>query len=84
MVIKFLENFKFPSFKFSVRALAKTTGTTALAFEVGSLLHFFFWEHTVYGPFTKKLLMQEESSAELKFYQSEIVKYLAYANKKGR
>ena len=79
---KIVKRFKFPYLKFSVMALSRTTGTAILAFEVASLLHFFFWQYTVYGPFTKKLLMQEESSAELKFYQSEIMKYLAYANKK--
>ena len=36
----------------------------------------------MYGPFFKKLMMQEEAGAELKFYQSEILESLTYANQK--
>ena len=71
-----------PSFRLAVKASTRSTTIGFVAVEVASLLHFFFWEHTVYGPFFSKLLMQEESSAEMKYYQTNIVKQLATLSSK--
>lgn len=79
---KTVKRFRFSSFKFPIKAFSRLAGPAAVYIEVGTLLHFFFWKYTVYGPFFKKLLMQEEAGAKLKFYQSEVIKYLAYANQK--
>ena len=78
---KIVKKYVIPSFKFTIKIGSKTTTVGALAIEVASLLHFLFWEHSVYGPFITQLLSQEDSGALIKYHQSEIMKLLAQANR---